>query len=148
MGFQPVILWTDALVYVLLVLVAGMVWYTRRYEHLLMPWRRVTGSRTGQATIVILAFYIVIGLLDTLHFNPQSGMDADGRAVYSTEVLSLFDHLADDLRTQREKTYSAPFATHPGCLATDHTTMAAARKARRTQSRRPAANTCKQAFGP
>jgi peptide/nickel transport system permease protein len=32
--------------------------------------------------------------------------------VYSTEVLSLFDHLADDLRTQREKTYSAPFATH------------------------------------
>ncbi len=112
MGFQPVILWTDALVYILLGLVAGMVWYTRRHEHLLMPWRRVTGSRTGQATMVVLAFYISIGLLDTLHFNPEVGKDDNGRTVYSTEVLSVFDVVAGTLRTQREKTYSAPFATH------------------------------------
>lgn len=112
MGFQPVILWTDALVYVLLVLVAGMIWYTRRYEHLLSPWRRVSGSRIGQATMVVLGFYIAIGLLDTVHFNPQTGTDQNGRSIYSTEVLSLFDVIAGPLRTQREKTYSAPFATH------------------------------------
>jgi peptide/nickel transport system permease protein len=112
MGFQPVILWTDALIYLLLLLTAAGTWYTRRHEHLLMPWRRVVSSRSGQAAMVVLLFYIVIGLLDTLHFNPQSGTDAEGQVVYSTEVLSLFDHLADDLRKQREKTYSAPFATH------------------------------------
>jgi peptide/nickel transport system permease protein len=112
MGFQPVVLWTDALVYLLLVLVALMVWYTRRYEHLMAPWRRVTGSRTGQVTMVILGFYIVIGLMDTLHFHPQTAVDDDAQPVFSTEVLSLFDVVAGPLRTQREKTYSAPFATH------------------------------------
>lgn len=112
MDFQPVILWTDALIYLLLVLAAGMVWYTRRYEHLLQPWRRVAGSRTGQAAMVVLSLYVVIGLLDTLHFNPKTGADEQGRPLYSTEVLSLFDQVAGSLRIQREKTYSAPFAIH------------------------------------
>lgn len=112
MAFQPVILWTDALIYLLLGLTAAMVWHTRRHEHLAAPWRRVARSRTGQAAMVVLLFYVVVGLLDTLHFNPQSGVDDQGEPIYSTEVLSLFDHMAGPLRTQREKTYSAPFATH------------------------------------
>jgi len=112
MAFQPVILWTDALIYLLLGLTAAMVWHTRRHEHLAAPWQRVARSRTGQAAMVVLLFYVVVGLLDTLHFNPQSGVDDQGQPIYSTEVLSLFDHIAGPLRTQREKTYSAPFATH------------------------------------
>ena len=62
--------------------------------------------------MIVLLFYVVIGLLDTLHFHPKSGADDNGRPIYSTEVLSLFDQVAGPLRTQREKTYSAPFATH------------------------------------
>ncbi len=112
MAFQPVILWTDALIYLLLGLAAAMVWYTRRHEHLAAPWQRVARSRTGQAAMVVLLFYVVVGVLDTLHFNPKSGVDDQGEPIYSTEVLSLFDHIAGSLRTQREKTYSAPFATH------------------------------------
>jgi peptide/nickel transport system permease protein len=112
MGFQPVVLWTDALIYLLLALVVLSVWYTRRYEHLRMPWRRVARSRTGQGAMVVLAFYVVVGLLDTLHYNPPTGVAEDGRPLYSTEVLSLFDHLAGPLRTEQEKTYSAPFAIH------------------------------------
>ncbi|MCB1801324.1 MAG: ABC transporter permease [Gammaproteobacteria bacterium] len=112
MSFQPVILWTDALVYLLLVLLALTVWHTRRHAHLLLPWRRVADSRVGQATMVVLAFYVLIGLLDTLHFHPQTDSDDKGEPVYSTEILSLFDVLAGPLRTQREKTYSAPFALH------------------------------------
>jgi len=100
------------MVYVLLTLAMGMAWYTRRHEHLMQPWRRVAGSRTGQAAMVVLAFYVSVGLLDTLHFSPKTGEDEQGRVVYSTEVLSLFDVVAGPLRTQREKTYSAPFATH------------------------------------
>jgi peptide/nickel transport system permease protein len=112
MDFQPVVLWTDALVYLLVVLTAGMVWHTRRHPHLMAPWQRVAGSRTGQAAMIVLLFYIVIGLLDTLHFNPRTGTSDQGEAAYSTEVLSLFDVIAGPLRTQREKTYSAPFASH------------------------------------
>ena len=112
MDFQPVVLWTDALVYLLLILTAGTVWHTRRHPHLMAPWRRVAGSRTGQAAMIVLLFYVVIGLLDTVHFHPRTGTDEQGGAAYSTEVLSLFDVIAGPLRTQREKTYSAPFANH------------------------------------
>jgi len=112
MDFQPVILWTDALVYLLLLLTGVTIWHTRRHPHLLQPWRRVARSRTGQAAMMVLAFYVIIGLLDTLHFHPRSGENDQGQAAYSTEVLSLFDQLAGPLRTQREKTYSAPFALH------------------------------------
>lgn len=112
MPFQPVVLWTDALIYLLIVLVLLSVWYTRRHEHLLLPWRRVVSSKTGQAAMVVLAFYIGIGLLDTVHYNPQTSTDEQGKSIYSTEVLSLFDALVEDLRTQQEKTYSAPFAIH------------------------------------
>ncbi len=112
MAFQPVVLWTDALIYALLILSALAVWHTRRHTHLLVPWRRVAASRTAQVALVVLSVYLVIGLADTLHFHPRSGDDAGGRPVYSTEVLSLFDHLVGPLRSEREKTYSAPFATH------------------------------------
>jgi peptide/nickel transport system permease protein len=112
MAFQPVVLWTDALIYLLLALVLLSAWYTRRHEHLIKPWRQVARSRTGQAAMVVLGFYIVIGLLDTVHFNPKTGEHDDGSPIYSTEVLSLFDHLVGPLRTEQEKTYSAPTA-HP-----------------------------------
>ena len=112
MNFQPVILWTDALIYLLLLLTLSFVWYTRRHEHLMQPWKRVARSRTGQAAMMVLLFYVIVGLLDTLHFHPQVGEDARGKPIYSTEVLSLFDQIAGSLGTQREKTYSAPFAVH------------------------------------
>ena len=110
MQFQPVILWTDALIYLLAALSLIGIWHTRRREHLAAPWRRVMESRTAQVSVVVLAFYVLIGLLDTLHFHPPTGTNDRGETVYSTEVLSLFDIVATDLRTQREKTYSAPFA--------------------------------------
>lgn len=112
LGFQPVILWTDALVFVLVVLIVLGFWYASRHEHLMQPWRRVVDSRTGQAALVVLLFYVTIGLLDTLHFNPQIDTDKQGQPVYSTRVMSLFDTIAGDLESEREKSYSAPFATH------------------------------------
>jgi len=112
MPFQPVILATDALIYLLLLLAVGFAWYTRRHSHLRAPWRRVAANRTAMGTLVVIATYVLIGLLDTLHFHPASGTDGDGNRRYASEVLSVLDLLATPLREHREKTYSAPFATH------------------------------------
>ena len=112
MPFQPVILATDALIYLLLALVLGFVWYARQHPHLISPWRRVGRSRTAMGALVVIAFYVVIGLLDTLHFRLATGQTEDGKVRYSTEVHSVFDLLATPLRESSEKTYSAPFATH------------------------------------
>ena len=54
MSFMPVILWSDALVFLLLAAVAYGAWYVRRREYLLLPWRRVARSATAMVSLLIL----------------------------------------------------------------------------------------------
>lgn len=112
MPFQPVVLATDALIYLLVILALLFAWYTRRHDHLRAPWRRVGQSRTAMGALVVIGCYVAIGLLDTLHYRPANGTDAQGQPRYATEVMSVLDWIATPLREHREKTYSAPFATH------------------------------------
>jgi peptide/nickel transport system permease protein len=110
---MPVFLWTDILIFLLLAAVSAFALYARRREHLRAPWRRVGRSSTAMACLVVLAVYIAIGLLDSVHFRPSLPDSRQGAPNgYSTEVLSLFDRLVVHLREMDEKTYSAPFATH------------------------------------
>ena len=69
MPLLPVILWTDALIYVLLAVIAGFVWYVRRHEHLRAPWWRVAQTPAAMTSLVVLALFILTGLLDSLHFR-------------------------------------------------------------------------------
>jgi peptide/nickel transport system permease protein len=110
MSFTPVILWSDALVFLLLTAVVAGAWYVRRHEHLLLPWKRVAKSNVAMVSLLVLSLFIVVGLLDTLHFRMALPQTNGGGKMYSPEVLSVFDKLVEPLRTHVEKTYSAPFA--------------------------------------
>ena len=113
MGFLPVMLWTDWLVWLLVAAIACFAFYVRRHEHLVEPWRRVLRSPSGMTSLVILVIFIVIGLLDSVHFRPRlAGQPAGAKAAYAVDVLSLLDVVCEPLRLRREKTYSAPLATH------------------------------------
>ncbi len=110
---QPVVLWTDALIFLLFLLTLAFGIYASRKEHLRAPWRRVLRSRVGMGTLVVLVCYVAIGLLDSIHFHPLlPETERQGGAVYSTEVVSVFDQLVTPLRTRQEKTYSAPLASY------------------------------------
>jgi peptide/nickel transport system permease protein len=110
---QPVVLATDALIYVLLLVGLAYAVVARRREHLRAPWRRVARSRTAMASLVVLMAYLVIGLLDSLHFHPPlASQQQRGDARHSSEVLSVLDVVLAPLRERKEKTYSAPLATH------------------------------------
>ena len=108
---MPVVLWTDSLVFLLVAVVVAYGWHVRRQPHLRAPWRRVSLGAQGMSALVILAVFLGIGLLDSLHFRPSLERKPDQAAAYSTEVLSVFDAIARPLRAHRERTYSAPFAT-------------------------------------
>ncbi|MFZ2161209.1 MAG: ABC transporter permease [Sideroxyarcus sp.] len=110
MSFMPVILWSDALVFLLLAAAGVAAWYVRRHEHLLLPWRRVARSSVAMVSLLVLSLFLAVGLLDTLHFRLALPQTNGGEKVYSPEVLSVFDKLVDPLRTHTEKTYSEPFA--------------------------------------
>jgi len=104
-------LWSDLLVWLLVAGVFGLVFYTRARPHLRAPWARVGRSASGMSAATVLAMFVLIGLLDSVHYRaalpPQ-----DGKAAYATEVSSLLDRVLAPLRLTREKTYSAPLATH------------------------------------
>jgi peptide/nickel transport system permease protein len=110
---MPVILWTDALVFLLTLVVVVFILYARSKPHIRGPWKHVFRGRVAAASAVVLLAFVLIGLLDSLHFRlPLEGHGNNGETHYSVDVLSVFDVLVGPLRTQEEKTYSAPFATH------------------------------------
>ncbi len=110
---QPVLFWTDTLIFLLVALAVGFALVASRRPHLAAPWRRVARSRVGMGAAVVLAVYVLIGLMDSAHFHPTLE-DAEGArgSQQSNEVLSLLDVLLTPLRARQEKSYSAPLATH------------------------------------
>jgi peptide/nickel transport system permease protein len=110
---MPVLLWTDALVFLLIACGIGAGIYVGRRDDLMASWRRVGESRAGMAALTVLAVFIAVGLLDSLHFRPRleavPGQSAGG---YGSEVHSALDVLLQPLRAGTEKTYSAPLAAH------------------------------------
>jgi len=109
---KPVILSTDALIFLLIA--AGIVsaWYIRQRPHLMLPWRRVAQSSVGMVSLLLLSLFVIVGVLDSLHYRVALSEKNNGQTVYAPEVLSAFDALVGGLRTRVEKTYSAPLATH------------------------------------
>ncbi|HHJ14314.1 MAG TPA: ABC transporter permease [Gammaproteobacteria bacterium] len=111
MTFKPVFLWTDALLFLLLALVLAFVWHARRHEHLRAPWREVVRGRIAVASMVVLAAFTLLGLLDSLHYRPAlAAQDGQAEVQYAGEVRSLLDDLLQGMGERVEKTYSAPFA--------------------------------------
>ena len=110
MSFMPVFLWSDKLIFLLLAAGFGCAWYVRQREHLLLPWRHVARNATAMVSLQVLSVFLLIGLLDSMHYQAAIPEKNGGETVYSPEVLSVFDKLLTPLRTHTEKTYSAPLA--------------------------------------
>jgi peptide/nickel transport system permease protein len=98
-----IVLWTDALIFILILVMLGLAFYLRGKEHIKRPLQKITRSKVGMASLVVLLFFVMIGLLDSVHFKPAHNK--------SNEIISLLDYWATPLREHGEKTYSAPFAT-------------------------------------
>ena len=109
-SFDFVLLWTDALIFALLAGVLVLVWLIRRQEHLRAPWRAVAQRPMAIGAALVLSVFVVIGLLDSLHYREKLPDSPADQPHYSVDVLSVFDALVGDLRTRQEKTYSEPLA--------------------------------------
>ncbi|MCM8611965.1 ABC transporter permease [Accumulibacter sp.] len=116
MPFLPVILWSDVLIWLLLLAALASGWLSAGNPLWRSAWQRVGRSRAGMASATLLLAFAIVGLLDSLHYRPRLAADGGQRtagqpAVYAVEVLSLLDALLTPLRTRNEKTYSEPLAT-------------------------------------
>lgn len=107
---MAVFLTTDILIFLLVLMVLSYILYARRHEHLRLPWRKVVRRPLTMSAAVILCFYVITGLLDSIHFHPRLEDPIASKTVYSTEIRSLLDVLLGHLRASTEKSYSAPLA--------------------------------------
>jgi peptide/nickel transport system permease protein len=99
-----IVLWTDALIYLLVLASVGLAWYLSRQQHMRRPLKKIAASPVAMASLTLLLCFALIGLADSIHFEA-----GDSRG---NEAISLLDVACDTLRKHGEKTYSAPFAVH------------------------------------
>ena len=112
MSIQFVLLWSDALLFVLIAAIVALTLWARRQDALRAAWGRVLKDAMAMAAATVLAAFVVIGLLDSLHYRPRLDAKPGEPVRYAVEVHSALDALLSDLRQRSEKTYSAPLATH------------------------------------
>ena len=110
-----IFLWTDVALFILLAMVLAYGWHVRRSYALRTTWARVARSAPAMCSGVVLMVFVLIGLLDSLHYQPRlppaPGVTSGAAPVYAPKVVSLLDTLLDDTAFVRpEKTYSAPLA--------------------------------------
>ncbi len=96
---QPVILWTDFFIYLLIIAIVISSMGVACYPHLRKPWGYVAKQPIAMVSFVILMGYLSVGLLDSIHFR-----------MHSSEVTSVFDYMVRPLGSVDEKSYTAPFA--------------------------------------
>ena len=104
MQIHSAMLLSDWLMWSLIFFAAFSFFWIKRNPQLSAPWRQICQRKIGMIALVILCFYIMVGLMDCVHL----------RVTYpnqSTQVASLLDMTLGDIAYQHEKTYSMPFAT-------------------------------------
>ena len=107
LGFRPVFLWSDILIYVLLVCSGLWLSFALRRAYWQVALRQVMAKRMAMLSFGLLCLYGTVGLLDTLHLRLISADNPHGSTIHS-----VLDLVCQPLITATEKTYSAPFATH------------------------------------
>ena len=112
MTWQPVILWTDALVWLLVVAVLLMLLFKTPQGQLHEAGLRLWQQPMAMATGLVLLVFMLTGLLDSLHYRTAMPPQAGLKQQYSVAVSSVLDGLLRPLREHQEETYSAPLATH------------------------------------
>lgn len=107
------LLWSDILIFLLVASLIGFIVSVVRNPLARSRWAQVFESRIGVASFMVILFYVLIALTDSVHFQKQLESAGDASEVhYAPEVTSLLDIALAPMLGRDEKTYSAPFAIH------------------------------------
>lgn len=110
---KPLLLWSDALIFLLVMALCLFFLHLRSDPQIRGRWHKVFSTRLGMVTFTLILFYVAVALLDSLHFRramaPLEG-SPDGEIFYDNRVTSVLDVLLVGMGERFERTYSAPFA--------------------------------------
>ncbi|WP_157266894.1 ABC transporter permease [Azohydromonas aeria] len=111
---RPVLLWTDAVLWLLVAALAFYGWRLRRIPPLRAPWRRLLHDAPALCALIVFTLFAVVALLDSVHFRralpASNAATAQGEVFYATNTESLLDLVLARPIQMREASYSAPLA--------------------------------------
>ena len=96
MGFKFVFLWTDLALWALYATLAAYVWHVSRQPQLRSTWTRALHDGATLASAVVLAIFLLISALDSVHFRrtlAPTESQAKGVTFYDTHTTSVLDLL-------------------------------------------------------
>ncbi|MFZ2296801.1 MAG: ABC transporter permease, partial [Aquabacterium sp.] len=110
--FKFVTLWTDVVLWVMLLGLGLYVRQVRRDAALRATWRRVFVTPSAMASSVLLCLMLLMTLADSMHFRRALPDVAGGVRAFDTRTESVLDIGLAKLIASRENSYSQPLATH------------------------------------
>lgn len=113
MGFSPVFLWSDTLIFALFIGSAVWTYSALTREYWRVAFKQVLVNRVAMVSLGVLCLYLLVGMLDTMHFKVISKENPNGG-----DITSVLDLVCAPLIASTEETYSAPFATHSFSMET------------------------------
>ena len=109
-----VFLWTDVVLYAMLLLLGWYAWRIRVNPNLRANWARVARDPAALCAGIVLALFALVTLADSVHFRrallPSAGAPAGTPTYYATSTESLLDTLLARQVHMRESGYSEPLA--------------------------------------
>jgi peptide/nickel transport system permease protein len=108
-----VLLWTDILVWSLMIVLFLWSWVISRSPQIKKQWHTIFKSSIAMASSTVLLFYLLFTLLDSIHLRLALPIEVQKsqEVVYESEMVSLLDLIFEHNIQNTERTYSAPFAT-------------------------------------
>ncbi len=109
-----VLLWTDAVLFLMLAALAWYAWRVRINANLRANWWKVLRDPAAFSAGIVMALFALVTLADSVHFRralpPAAGAPADAKTFYATSTESLLDVAMSRQIGMRETGYSAPLA--------------------------------------
>lgn len=99
------LLLSDWIVLLLVIGLVGIIIWILSNSHLRLKWSNVFASSWGMFAAIILSFFILVTLLDSIHFQFKH---KEGNETYS----SVLDLILTPAIEKNEATFSSPFSLH------------------------------------
>ncbi len=107
---QPVFLLTDIFVFAILLFVIWYIWHVRSDRNLRANWRLAMKRPVAMVSSMVLGFFLVVALADSIHFREALPSEPGQPVQYSSEATSVLDKVLAPLANARERSYSEPLA--------------------------------------
>ena len=109
-----VLLWTDVVLYAMVLLLIWYAWRVRVNPNLRANWMRVARDPAALCAGIVLALFALVTLVDSVHFRralvPSADAPAGTATFYATSTESLLDAVLARQVQMRESGYSEPLA--------------------------------------